>query len=372
MRDAAATSRPSNTSGEPSPKRLRSVVSTKMDDPVPGERPQRTRLVSGMSAAIKAVEEAAKDVSNVRQSRNVFDRLGRGVFASDTPYQQEVDGGNSKDETYPDSNGMENSRFAFHQRDNSNKRKVRNTSSFNGDTTVDSALIYNGEGNEDANLMGLGARNVIQAGTSGGKRVKDSLVVHSGDADGFDQTVNRPHKDLDQPATYGASVTNGSTVNANSQTIAQYQNTREAAVIDSDQIIQDSDTVTKSKLWLVEKINEPTVDPNSNVRCFPCDLLRARAHTHRHTYSSSIPKQLLQAVLVKLIHFNSFHFLKYQYPPTQYIFTTLRDYHLFIHSLSESNPIFILYHNNHSTYTISQWSIMLTLTYLIFRDKKRM
>ncbi|KAL9226445.1 hypothetical protein vseg_002258 [Gypsophila vaccaria] len=82
VRDAVATTRPSNPVSEPGRKRLRSVVSTPIGNssekgfsqtihPVP-------RVSNPMTTAIRAVAEAAMDVRRVK-SGNVFSRLSRGV-----------------------------------------------------------------------------------------------------------------------------------------------------------------------------------------------------------------------------------------------------------------------------------------------------
>ncbi|XP_022152641.1 protein gar2 isoform X4 [Momordica charantia] len=78
MRDAVATTRPSNVAKEPFSKRLRSVVSTSNTDTT--NRPRRLQSVAKvpnpMATVIKAVTEAAEDAIRVKSS-SVFDRLGR-------------------------------------------------------------------------------------------------------------------------------------------------------------------------------------------------------------------------------------------------------------------------------------------------------
>ncbi|XP_008461790.2 nucleolin 1 isoform X1 [Cucumis melo] len=78
MRDAVATTRPSNAAKEPHSKRLRSVVSASNSDTT--NRPRRLQSVAKvpnpMATVIKAVTEASEDVVRVKSS-SVFDRLGR-------------------------------------------------------------------------------------------------------------------------------------------------------------------------------------------------------------------------------------------------------------------------------------------------------
>nr|XP_043610877.1 uncharacterized protein LOC122582536 isoform X2 [Erigeron canadensis] len=87
VRDAVAMNRSPGLTSEPSFKRLRSVVSTPIEDsPLEGRRPKIrsvARVPNAMTVAIKAVADAARDVSKVRTSGNVFDRLGRSSDISD-------------------------------------------------------------------------------------------------------------------------------------------------------------------------------------------------------------------------------------------------------------------------------------------------
>lgn len=86
VRDAVATTMPSNSVLEPSRKRLRSVVSTSTGLSSEEVHPRRiqsmARLPNPMATAIKAVAEAAEDVRKIR-SGNVFDRLSRGADVTD-------------------------------------------------------------------------------------------------------------------------------------------------------------------------------------------------------------------------------------------------------------------------------------------------
>ncbi|XP_010247695.1 PREDICTED: uncharacterized protein LOC104590670, partial [Nelumbo nucifera] len=86
VRDAVGTLRPSNARTESASKRLLSVVSTSTGDSSLGDRSQRIRSVarvpSTMKSAIKASAEAAEDVTKVKCSGNVFNRLGRGTNVS--------------------------------------------------------------------------------------------------------------------------------------------------------------------------------------------------------------------------------------------------------------------------------------------------
>ena len=86
VRDAVGTSRASISAKETSFKRLRSVVSTSFED-FPG-RPRRiqsvARVPNPMATVIKAVAEAAEDVTKVKNAGSVFDRLGPGMDVLET------------------------------------------------------------------------------------------------------------------------------------------------------------------------------------------------------------------------------------------------------------------------------------------------
>lgn len=263
VRDAVATSRPSNATAEPSLKRLRSVVSTTVDSSLE-ERPQRIRRAS-MSAAIKAMAEAVKDVSKVRPSRNVFDRLGHATNVSNTINHREY-GGVAEDAGDGDfSVEMENLHSSYHPRNDSSRLQEGNMSSFH-DAFMDSDLVYDGEGYDDVDVRGREATYISRSGTSGGNWVENSLKFQYGAADNVDETLHRPHKDLDQPATmHNTSLRIASSVSMNARK-PQYQEEIEVAEMDNRKIMRGGDTVaTKPEVWLTKENNNPTVAFNENV-----------------------------------------------------------------------------------------------------------
>ncbi|CAL1409328.1 unnamed protein product [Linum trigynum] len=90
VRDALGTPKASSSVKEPSLKRLRSVVSTSTEEPTqPVDRPRRMLSIARnprgpMATIIKAVQEAAEDVTKVKTPRSVFDRLGRDSTSFET------------------------------------------------------------------------------------------------------------------------------------------------------------------------------------------------------------------------------------------------------------------------------------------------
>ncbi|KAL3832934.1 hypothetical protein ACJIZ3_007670 [Penstemon smallii] len=269
VRDAVAssTSRPSNTSTEPSLKRLRSVVSTSTGDSFVEERPQRIRPIAGlhtdMSAAIKAVTEAVKDVNKARPSRNVFDRLGRATAASKTTNHQEDYRGVDEDRVDADySQEGEGTDVDYPPRSNNYIQQDANMSSFHDDLIIDSDLGYNAEGYDHVDVMGRGAMHLSQSDTSGGIWLEDSQMFPSSEAGDFDGRARGPHKDLDLPPA-SFSLRAASSLKMNTRRTPKYQDLKE--VSEMDEVIHESDSLaTKSDVWLMKENNNPIVAVNGN------------------------------------------------------------------------------------------------------------
>ncbi|KAI3444991.1 hypothetical protein Pfo_001656 [Paulownia fortunei] len=271
VRDAVATSRQSDSTADPSFMRLRSVVSTSTGDSFHEERPQRNRPVprlrTAMSAAIKAVAEAVKDVSKIRPSRNVFDRLGCATDVSNTTNHLEEYRGVAEDGVAGDfSDERVDVDLDYQQQNGDNMQQEGNMLSFHDDPIMSSDLGNDGEGYDDVHVMGQGATDISQHGTSGGDWVEDSLMFHYSETDGADERVRRPHNDLDQPAALpSASFKIASLVNVSTRK-SQYQVT--GSEMDNHKLIQDTDTVaaTNSQVWLMEENSNPKVAFNGNAK----------------------------------------------------------------------------------------------------------
>ncbi|KAI3448912.1 hypothetical protein Pfo_005577 [Paulownia fortunei] len=300
VRDAVATSRPSNATAEPSLKRLRSVVSTATGDSSLEERPQRIRRTS-MSAAIKAAAEAVKDVSKVRPSRNVFDRLGHATDVSNTTNHREY-GGVAEDVGAGDfSVEMENFHPAYYSRNDSNRLQKGNMSPFY-DTIMDSDLGYDMEGYDDVDVRGREATDLSRSGTSAGNWVENSLTFQYGAADNVDERLRRPRKDLGRPATgRNASLRIASSVSMNTRK-PQYQVEREVSEMDTCKIMQGSDTVaTKSEVWLMKKNNNPTVAFNGNAQ--PDTIHQQSEKTGLHNTGPPTEDADSRTIFVSNVHF---------------------------------------------------------------------
>ncbi|KAL0308666.1 UNVERIFIED_CONTAM: hypothetical protein Sradi_5808900 [Sesamum radiatum] len=264
VRDAVATSRLSNSTAEPSLKRLRSVVSASTGDSSLEERPQRIQHTS-MSAAIKSITEAVKDVSEARPSRNVFDRLGRATDVAHTTTSQEygvvaedVGGGVLDGE-------IENFHSAYHSRNYSRMVQEKHMLSFH-DFTMDSNLGYAGEGYDDVDVRVQEAKDVSQSGTSGGKWVENSLIFQYGADGDANERLHGQRKYLGQPATVpNASLRISSSIGMNTRKHSQYQEESEGYEMEYRKIVQGSDGVAgNSKVWLMKENNNPAVAFNEN------------------------------------------------------------------------------------------------------------
>ncbi|KAL5707927.1 hypothetical protein ACHQM5_018776 [Ranunculus cassubicifolius] len=172
VRDAVGTTRPSVSKPKSTFKRLRSVVSTSTADITLDEEPQRIRSVPRLSSAVttafKAAAEAAEDVSKVRGSANVFDRLGHSVNVSGvTTHASEVK--EIKDVEYVDFDNMvvENRYTNYHEQNEYVEDVAGNTVMLdrNADTAYDSASDNDGY------------REASQTATSYGQKDDDSLTV---------------------------------------------------------------------------------------------------------------------------------------------------------------------------------------------------
>lgn len=264
VRDAVATSRPSTATTEPTLKRLRSVVSTAVDSSLE-ERPQRMQRPS-MSAAIKAMAEAVKDVTKIRPSRNVFDRLGHTTNVSNNTNHQEYEGAADDVGDGDFSVEMENFHSSYLPRNDSSRLQEGNVSSFL-DATMDVDLGYDGEDYDDLDVRGQEAADISRSGTAGGTWVEIPQELQYDVADDVDEPLDRPHTDYVYPGTvHNTSFRIASTVTMNTRD-PQYQEEIEEAEMDNHKIMLGGDIVpTKSGEWFVKENINPTVSLNQNVR----------------------------------------------------------------------------------------------------------
>lgn len=275
VRDAVATSRPSNSTSEPSLKRLRSVVSTSAVNSSVEARPRRfqsiARVPNAMATAIKAVEEAAKDVVKNRSSGNVFDRLGRGMDISQASDQlTEFREAAVEDVEYGDFNRVsEETRLNFLPKSEYTGDSVGDVTMLETDTGIASDSASDNERYDDVNVMGRRVMDVSQIGTSGGNEDQDSLMVRYSVAKNSDEIMRKPRKDQDQSAlaaNTSRKIVNIS-VNVNTWKPTHYPEPREVSEMDIRKSVQESEAgLGKSGVWLMNEKSNPVTAGNGNTK----------------------------------------------------------------------------------------------------------
>lgn len=206
MRDAVATSRPSNlgTPVEPSLKRLRSVVSSSFVESSMVEHPPRmqtnSRVVNPMASMFKAVAEAAEGAVKFKSSASVFNRLGCDMHQSDGIMQL-------KDNQY-----QEQSPLLYHKNNDYGDQYAANMTTFEHETGIPFDSTSDNEGFDDVNFTGNRVSRVSQLGSYGGKRGDDSLAAHYSVAKNDDCTLLKKNRNQQQSA---ATLENSEIVNVN-------------------------------------------------------------------------------------------------------------------------------------------------------------
>ncbi|KAJ1409754.1 PWI domain, partial [Sesbania bispinosa] len=264
VRDAVATSRPSNlgTPMEPSLKRLRSVVSTSSVESSLVERPQRvqaiSRVANPMATVIRAVAEAAEDVVKCKSSGSVFDRLGCDMNSS---------GGNSQlDDSYQH---QEQSQLSYLQRTEHVDQYAANMSMLEDETGFPSYSTSDNEGFDDVNVMGHRVSRVSQSGSSGRNRVDDSLMVHySVDKNDDDSMHLKRNRDQEKSAAApNTSKIVNISVNVNTWNPpgpVQYQEPRKVAELDGQKTLSSEMGAPRSGLRLVKENAKAVKISNGN------------------------------------------------------------------------------------------------------------
>lgn len=291
VRDAVATSRPSDLTAEHSLKRLRSVVSTSMEDSNIEERAPRVRLVArapnAMQAAIRAVAEAAKDVTKIRPSRNVFDRLGRPTDASDTLNQLPEFGDTVADddegETYGDTG--EQTMSPYDLRNEFARAYTRNMSVLQSDTrmTIDPPH----DEDDDMRMFRRGVVGASQTGTSGGYRAENSLTVHSRLGKNAEELVHESGKNHDPSGAVSntSHMLVNTTGSLNTWRSPQHQEATDSFVVDNRKLLQVTSAVTpKSSVQLMKENDIPVASTNGNVRLILLSIFLFIAWNLCHIY----------------------------------------------------------------------------------------
>lgn len=270
VRDALTltTSRQSNSATEPTLKRLRSVVSTSTGDSSLVDPPRRiqsvARVPNSMATVMKAVAEAAEDVTRVKSSGSVFDRLGRGMDVSETsgPLASFREAA-TEDVDYEDSIQIhERTQSTYLQRSQYSGQYVTNTM-LESETGLPSDSVSDNEGFDDVNVMGRRVADVSLTGTSGGNKGDDLRR----------RSMNKDHGQPTAAANNSHKIVNIS-VNVNTWKPPHYQEPIEGAELDDWKSVQDIEAGTpNSDLRLMKENSNPVPVSNGNVRCPDANII---------------------------------------------------------------------------------------------------
>ncbi|XWS32549.1 hypothetical protein CRYUN_Cryun23aG0167400 [Craigia yunnanensis] len=274
VRDAVGTSRPSSAK-EASCKRLRSVVSTSLGDSSFPDRPRRiqsvARVTNPMATVIKAVAEAAEDVTKVKTAGSVFDRLGPGMDVLETRDRHaEFRESLAEDEEYGDLNPpLEKTQSVYHQRDEYAGQHVCNITTLESETGLASDSLSDNEGYDDVNVVSHGVLDVSQTGTSSGNKGDNSLMVQydvAKDDEIMQITRNKDYNQSTTAANTSRKIVNIS-VNVNTWKPPHYQEPREVSELDNRKSVQESEAVaSKSNIRLMKESDNPVTVGNGNVK----------------------------------------------------------------------------------------------------------
>ncbi|TMX02809.1 hypothetical protein EJD97_019756 [Solanum chilense] len=275
VRDAVATNRTSSSTLAPSPslKRLRSVVSTSVEDSSLTERPQRIRSVAraptALATAIRAVAEAAKDVTKVRSSVNVFDRLGR---AGDVPdhsipsmdESRQAVAEDVQDQSFADASEAYST--YLHRSDHSGKH---------GKSMLhdDAVVVYDSASDDEANRGSSAVnRRAFDASRSGApvKNIGENLIiVEHGSAYNVDDILDKSQKDQALP-TFAPGAPHqpmNIPLSVNTWKSPQYQDARQSFEIENRRSAQSSEGLAeKSDILLTKESTNPIAVTNGIVK----------------------------------------------------------------------------------------------------------
>lgn len=261
VRDAVATSRPSNSTQAPSPslKRLRSVVSTSVEDSSLQERPQRIRSVAraptALATAIRAVAEAAKDVTKGRSSANVFDRLGHATDVPDPSIRLEESrqavAEDVQDRSFADANEAYST--SIDRSDYSGKHIGEHM------LHDDAVVVYDSASDDEADpgssAVNRRAMDVSRTGAPVKNVGENQLIIKHGVAYNADDILDKSQKDQDRPIfTPGAPhQPMNIPLNVNTWKSPQYQESRQSLEIENRRSAQSSEGLAEKHIMLLAK-----------------------------------------------------------------------------------------------------------------------
>ncbi|CAN4080522.1 unnamed protein product [Withania somnifera] len=316
VRDAVATSRPSNFTLAPSPsvKRLRSVVSTSVEDSSLQEHPQRIRSVARGSAAlataIRAVAEAAKDVTKGRSSANVFDRLGYAADVPDPSIQLEessqVVAEDVQDRSFADAN--ETYSTYIHRNDYSGKHIGKPMLRDDAVVAYDSAS--DDEADPGSSTVNRRTMNASRTGAPVKNIGENPLIVEHSVAYNGENILDKSQKDQDRPifAPGAPHQPMNIPLNVNTWKSPQYQEARQTLEIENRRSAQSSGGLAeKSNLLLTKASTCPITVTNGIVKPYVDTHKESQktASVNQGLYSSGPPTEDADSrtIFVNNVHF---------------------------------------------------------------------
>ncbi|KAA3471513.1 nucleolin 1 [Gossypium australe] len=315
VRDAVGTSRAPISAKEPSSKRLRSVVSTSSGD-LPA-RPRRiqsvARVPNPMATVIKAVAEAAEDVTKVKNAGSVFDRLGPGMDVLETrDLHPEFRESLTEDEEYGDLNQpLEKTHSAYYQREEYAGRHVGNVTALESQTGLASESLSDNEWYGDVDVVGHGVMDESHTGHTGrSSRSKgdNSLMVQYNVAKD-DEILQTKNKDQNQStiATNTSRKIVNISVNVNTWKPPHYQEPREVSELDSRKSLPESEAIAnKANHRLMENGNPVNVG-NGNVKgaAYNQELSQKAMQPSSASYAAARPLEDADSrtIFVSNVHF---------------------------------------------------------------------
>ncbi|KAE8673552.1 hypothetical protein F3Y22_tig00111779pilonHSYRG00064 [Hibiscus syriacus] len=308
VRDAVGTSRTTVSSKEPSSKRLRSVVSTTSGDlPVHRRRIQSVaRVPNPMASVIKAVAEAAEDVTKVKNAGSVFDRLGPGMDVLEShdllPGFRES---SPEDEEYGDiDQPLETTDLSYYQRNQYGGQHVGNITALESETGLASDYLSDNEWYDDLDVVGHGVMDVSRTGTSSGNKGDNSLIVQYNVAKD-NEILQTRNKDQNQSTIEANSrkIVNIS-VNVNTWKPPHYQEPREVSELESRKSLLESEAAANRSNVRLENDN-PVAVGNGNVKnaAYNQDMSQKAVQPSSVLHSAGSPNADSRTIFVSNVHF---------------------------------------------------------------------
>lgn len=274
VRDAVGTSRPSIPDREPSLKRLRSVVSTSTGDSVLVDHPRRIMSIATvpnpMAPVIKAVAEAAEDVTRVKTPGSVFDRLGRGTDLPEIADQPAV-GDADVGEDYVNFDDMEGQNDPVDlDRHRYDRPYIEDMDLFGTETGLAFNSLSDDEHYNDVNIMDHSVTDVPRSVLSRGNKSEDPVVrQYSVAKNSNDMTQLARNKAEDHPVVplnvYHKMANNP--LNVNTWKTHSYQEKKVTEL--EERMAQENEPRNgKSGVQSVKDNSHLVAVGNGNVRCY--------------------------------------------------------------------------------------------------------